>query len=126
VDIQPLADMLEELLQAWGDPGSELCLAESPPGLVGDLGALQEEYTSRYERAVASVQELRGQAAFAGGPSEPGYPSGLRCEHVTYWKVPAGIIYVGLLTASERMMVVGGARPSIHARDMTTLLPPSD
>jgi hypothetical protein len=122
VEIQPLAYMLEDLLHEASDDGLEVCLAESPHC---DLPGVQEEYGLRYQTAIETVVETRGQSTFTGGPREPGRPRWHMAEHMTCWSDPTGVIYVALVREPECVRIVAGARPHPVEREAITLLPPS-
>jgi hypothetical protein len=124
VEIQPLAYMLEDLLQEAGEEGTEVCLAESPRDVGDELTAVREEYTQRFQRAVAAIRELRGAPLFEGRLSDPGYPLGFCCEPLACWSSSVGVIYVGVAHANDTLLLLGGARPHAVDQGGITLLPP--
>jgi hypothetical protein len=126
VKIQPLAEMLEDLLWEASGAGGEVCLAEALVAPQEDLEALRAEYAQRYGRAIASVSERCGPAHFEGVAQESELSAVSHCERIAYWHRPAGLIYVGLMASDTALAVVGGAAPNVAARNADTLLPPPD
>src|SRR5690606_17220416 len=80
VDIQPLAEMLEDLLREASEAGGEVYLAETSLEPTADHEALHTEYEHRHQRAVAAVCEARGPAQFEGPGAEAGLAVVCHCE----------------------------------------------
>lgn len=126
VEIQPLAEMLEDLLREASAAGGEVYLAEAAVGPNDDREALRAEYEHRYRRAVAAVSETRGPAEFEGPGIEADHALLAHCERAACWSISAGFIYVGLVCVDASLAVVGGAAPAAPPDAIETLLPPSD
>jgi hypothetical protein len=126
VEIKPLAQMLEDLLYDASDTGVEICLAEALREQDMDWEAVRAEYLQRYQRAVESIVELRGEPYFVGKPEAQGYPSWLEADDASCWSDAAGIVYVALRNGSDSIAMVGGGHPHPVKREAITLLPPAD
>lgn len=118
--------MLEDLLYDAGDAGLEICLAEAVREDGSDWEAVRAEYQQRYQRAVDTVTELRGEPTFVGKPGSPGYPAWLDADQASCWSDAAGIVYVAVRSATETIAMLGGGHPHPVKREAVTLLPPAD
>jgi hypothetical protein len=126
VEIQPLAEMLEDLLREASEAGGEVYLAEAALGPNDDREALRTEYEHRYQRAVAAVSETKGPPQFEGPGQEANQALLSHCERAASWPIPTGFIYVGLIYLDASCAVVGGAAPHAPPQAIETLLPPPD
>jgi hypothetical protein len=126
VDIQPLPELLEELLHDASDDGLEVCLASSGELPEAQLDAVASEYVLRFERALGTVVAQRGEPSFRGAADSPDFPVWADAAELGLWSEPAGLIYVALRERGAGMQLVAGARPHPIGRDTITLLPPSD
>ena len=126
MEIRPLAQLLEDLLYDAGDAGLEVCLAEAVQEDGIDWPAVRAEYHQRYQRAVDTVAELRGEPSFAGSAGNPGYPPWLEADEASCWSDAAGIVYVALRQGADSIAMLGGGHPHPVKREAITLLPPAD
>ena len=126
MEIKPLAQMLEDLLYDAGDAGLEVCLAEAVSEAGMDWEAVRAEYQHRYQRAVDTVAELRGEPSFVGRHGSVGYPTWLDADEASCWSDAAGIVYVALRRSTESICMMGGGHPHPVKREAVTLLPPAD
>lgn len=126
MEIKPLAQMLEDLLYDASDDGLEVCLAEAVNEEGSDWDAVRAEYQQRYQRAVASVVEARGEPTFSGRAGSPGYPAWLDADEGSCWSDAAGIVYVALRNGGQTLSMLGGGHPHPAKREAVTLLPPAD
>jgi hypothetical protein len=126
VEIKPLAQMLEDLLYDASDAGLEVCLVEAVNEEGSDWEAVRTEYQQRYQRAIASVAELRGAPTFSGRAGTPGYPAWLAADQACCWSDAAGIVYVALRNGEHTISMLGGGHPHPVKREAVTLLPPAD
>ena len=126
MEIKPLAQLLEDLLYDAGDAGLEVCLAEAVQEEGIDWAAVRAEYHQRYQRAVDTVAELRGEPSFTGNADNPGYPPWLEADEASCWSDAAGIVYVALRQGAESIAMLGGGHPHPVKREAITLLPPAD
>lgn len=120
---KPLAQLLEDMLYEAGDEGLEVCLAETPADAPGPAGALADEYSLRYARAVQAISEHRGSRSFGGARGEAGFPDWLKLDNASCWSDAAGVIYVGLSTGPKGTRLLGGGRPHPVIREAITILP---
>jgi sugar phosphate isomerase/epimerase len=123
---QPLAHLLEELLNETSDDGLEVILVAAASVPPAEREAVDAEYRDRYTRAVRSVAQVRGAPTFSGQPGELGYPEWHRAPWMTTWANATGIVYVALGDLDGGPAIVAGARPHPYERETITLLPPGD
>jgi hypothetical protein len=126
VDLQTLPDMLDELLLEAGDDGIEVCLSQAATVPPPERDAVDQEYETRYARAVEAMGHERGPPTFVGCPEDLDYPVWHRGARLSYWQNAAGFVYVALCQELNSVRLVAGARPHPFERDTVTLLPPAD
>ncbi len=126
MEIQPLSQMLDDLLLASEELGAEICLAETPLTDL-DSRAIRNEYGQRYARGVAAAAEGFGAPSFRGNDQKPGFPADLRCQEVTCWHRPLGMVYLALSLDHEGVRLLAGCRPRLLQRaQANTITPPTE
>ena len=124
MDLQPLSEMLDEMLAEAASESDEAVLAQSAQLGVPANPAIVHEYDRRYDEAVRAMEsDLGPPEPGPGADSSAEWPA---ADRLACWDRGDGLVYVALVRQEGAILILAGVRPRPVKPQTITLRPPGD